>query len=383
MKEKKRIEIMEAVFRGEVCMRQAAYVLGVCKRHAYRIKKQIKEKGVIGAIHGNRGKICSRKLDGETEKRIVELRKERYKKFNDTHFTEKLLEEGISVSREKVRRVLRKSGIASPRKRRGGKYRSRRERRKSEGLMLQTDGSHHDWLEGRGPKLCIVGVIDDATSDVPAARFDDTETTEGYFEVFEKAFKTKGLPHSIYADKHSIFRTDRQPTIKEQLAGKKPMTQMGRALDELGITLIPAGSPQAKGRIERLWGTLQDRLISELRLAGAKTKKEAQAVLDRFLPQHNEKFGKKPASSASAWRDIPHGVDIKRILCWKYQRVVANDNTISFKGLTLQLPRVKPLYSLAGKKVDVLLLKSKIIEVYYKNMKIAGFANQKVKTEVA
>jgi len=366
-----------------VSMSRAAEVLGVCLRQAYRIKKKVKEKGVEGVVHGNRGSCCKRKLSEKMERRIVDLRKGKYKGFNDTHFTEKLLEEGIRLSREKVRRVLRGAGIASPRKRKRGKYRSRRDRKNSEGLMLQTDGSRHDWLEGRGPKLCLIGVIDDATSKVPAARFEECETTQGYFEVFERAFKSKGLPHSIYADRHSIFRSDRELTIEEQLEGiKKPLTQVGRALDELGITLILAGSPQAKGRIERLWGTFQDRLISELRLEGAKTKKEAQNVLKRFLPEYNRRFGKKPACMKPAWRKLD-GCDLKRILCWKHKRIVANDNTISFKGLNMQLPKVKPLQSLAGKKVTVLVLKNKVIEVYYKNLKLAGFADHNMKMEVA
>ncbi len=383
MKEAKRFDVIQMALRGEVSMSKAAEVLGVCLRQAYRIKKKIKEKGVKGVVHGNRGSCCKRKLSEKIERRIVDLRKGKYKGFNDTHFTEKLLAEGIKLSREKVRRVLRKAGIASPRKRKPGKYRSRRDRRDSEGLMLQTDGSHHDWLEGRGPKLCLIGVIDDATSKVPAVRFEDGETTQGYFKVFERAFESKGLPHSIYADRHSIFRTDRELTIEEQLAGiKKPLTQAGRALDELGITLIPAGSPQAKGRIERLWGTFQDRLISELRLAGAKTKKEAQAVLNRFVPEYNRRFGRKPACMKSAWRKLD-GFDLKRILCWKHKRIVAKDNTISFKGLNLQLPKVKPLQSLVGKKVTVLVLRNRMIEVYYKNLKLAGFANQNIEMEVA
>lgn len=384
MEEAKRFDVIQMALRGEVSMSKAAEVLGVCLRQAYRIKKKVKEKGVKGIVHGNRGSRCQWKLSEKAEGRIVDLRKGKYKGFNDTHFTEKLLEEGIKVSREKVRRVLRKAGIASPRKRKRAKYRSRRDRRKSEGLMLQTDGSHHDWLEGRGPKLCLIGVIDDATGKVPAARFDDGETTEGYFEVFERAFKSKGLPHSIYADKHSIFRSDRELTIEEQLAGiKKPLTQAGRALDELGITLILAGSPQAKGRIERLWNTFQDRLISELRLAGAKTKKEAQVVLNRFLPEYNRRFGRKPACMKSAWRKVPDNIELKKILCWKHERIVARDNTISFKGLTLQLPKLKPFQSLVRKKVVVLVLRNRMVEVYYKNLKLAGFANQNMETEAA
>ena len=147
--------------------------------------------------------------------------------------------------------------------------------------MFQVDGSPHDWLEGRGPRLCLVGAIDDASSKVPRAFFEVAESSWAYFRLFSEIFKTHGLSHSVYADRHWIFWTDREPTL-----------EVGRGLEELGVTLIPAGSPQAKGRVERLWGTFQDRLVSELRLAGAKTKEQAQAVLDRVLPEHNRKFSK-------------------------------------------------------------------------------------------
>ena len=167
--------------------------------------------------------------------------------------------------------------------------------------MVQVDGSPHEWLEGRGPALTLVEGIGDATGEVPGALFQDQETSWAYLKLFRDVFKKRGLPHSVYADRHSIFFTDREPTLEEQLAGKRPRTQVGRALEGLGITLIPAGSPQAKGRIERLWDTFQDRLVSELRLQGAKSEEQAQAVLDRHLPQHNRRFAKSASKVKSAW----------------------------------------------------------------------------------
>ena len=176
--------------------------------------------------------------------------------------------------------------------------------------MLQVDGSPHDWLEGRGSYLTLVGAIDDATSQVPGAFFVEAESSWAYLKLFLGVFKKKGLPHSVYSDRHKIFFTDRQPTIEEQLADKRPRTQVGRALEQLGITLIPAGSPQAKGRVERLWGTFQDRLVSELRLEGAKTKQQAQAILDRYLPQHNRRFGSslpvRPSQPGARWTLKPY-----------------------------------------------------------------------------
>jgi hypothetical protein len=191
-------------------------------------------------------------------------------------------------------------------------------------MMLQVDGSPHDWLEGRGPRLCLIGAIDDATGKVVGAFFTQAESSWGYLRLFSKIFKRHGLPQSIYSDRHSVFWTDREPTLDEQLINKRPLTEVGRALDELGVTLIFAGSPQAKGRIERLWGTFQDRLVSELRLDQAKTLPQAQAVLDRYLCEHNRKFS-QPAQTQPAWRKI-HSQQIDQALCFKEKRTVANDN---------------------------------------------------------
>lgn len=380
MKEQKRVEVIGMVFRGELDMAGAAMVLGVSERQAYRIKANIRLKGAKGAIHGNRGKSCSWRILEEKCDKIERLYRDKYKGFNDSHFREKLIEEeGIkNISREKVRRILRSKGILPVRKRRGPKHRSRRERKEMEGMMLQVDGSPHDWLEGRGPYLCLIGAVDDATGMVPSAIFEDAETTMGYLNLFNEIFKKKGLPMSIYSDRHTIFFTGREPTIEEQLANKRPVTQIGRAMEELGITLIPAYSPQAKGRIERLWGTFQDRLISELRLKGAKTKIEAQRVLNRFLPDYNRRFSKPPKSILLAWKPLPHSLNLKQILCCKYKRTVANDNTLSFNGTILQIPKMAHCLSFARKKVDLLVLLDGSIEVYYQNNRIAQFKNIKL-----
>src|SRR5437899_4256207 len=272
MKEERRAEVIQRIFRGEMTMAEAALVLGVSERHSYRIKARMREEGVRGVIHGNRGRHSDRKLPTQMKGRIVELARGKYRVFNDCHFTEKLTEqEGMEVGRETVRQILRSKGIASPRKRRAPKHRSRRERRAAEGMMLQVDGSPHDWLEGRGPRLCLIGAIDDATGKVVGAFFQQAESSWGYFTLFASIFCQHGLPQSIYSDRHSVLWTDREPTVEEQLSNKRPTTEVGRGLEELGVTLILAGSPQAKGRIERLWGTFQDRLVSELRLARAKT----------------------------------------------------------------------------------------------------------------
>ena len=373
MKEQKRIEIIERALRNDLTVVEAAMVLGVSERQCYRIKARVKEQGVKGVVHGNRGRACKYKLKDQTLKRVVELARGKYRGFNDHHLTEKLKEEEkIEISREKVRRVLRCAGIGSPRKRRANKHRSRRERREAEGMMLQLDGSPHDWLEGRGTPLTLVGAIDDATGKVPMAFFEEAETSWAYFHLFDEIFKKEGLPHSVYSDRHSIFWTDREPTLQEQLQGKRPTTEVGRALEELGITLIPASSPQAKGRVERLWGTLQDRLVSELRLAGAKTRAQAQAVLERYLPKFNRTFSIAARKAQPAWRKV-RPQQLHNALCFKYQRTVADDHTVSFEGALFQIPKNSPSRSYAGKRINVHVLLDGSVEFFFKAEKIARF----------
>src|SRR5215471_2843071 len=379
MKEEKRLGVIQRVFRGELTVVEAALVLGVSERQCYRVKARVSKVGAKGVVHANRGRPCKRKIQEQTVKRIVELARGKYKDFNDHHLSEKLWsEEKIGLSREKLRQLLRAHGIASPRKRRGIKHRSRRERRAAEGMMLEVDGSPHDWLEGRGPRLCLIGAIDDATGKVVGAFFEEAESSWAYFKLFSEIFKQHGLPQSVYSDRHSVFWTDREPTVEEQLINKRPTTEVGRGLEELGVTLILAGSPQAKGRIERLWGTFQDRLVSELRLARAQTKPQAQKVLQRYLPEHNRKFS-KPALSEPAWRKA-NSTQIERALCFKQKRTVAKDHTVTFEGSLFQIPKPSPYRSYANKRIDVHVLLDGAVEFFYQNEKIARFDSKTTHT---
>jgi transposase len=379
MRDEKRLKVIERVFQGELTVVQAALVLGVSERQCYRVKARVKKSGAKGVVHGNRGRPCKRKIKEQTVKRIIKLAQGKYKDFNDHHLTDKLeSEEKIELSREKVRRILRAHGIRSPRKRRGIKHRSRRERREAEGMMLQVDGSPHDWLQGRGPPLCLIGAIDDATSKVIRGSFVQAESSWGYFKMFSDTFRQHGLPHAVYTDCHSVFWTDREPTIEEQLIDKKPTTEVGRGLEELGVTLILAHSPQAKGRIERLWNTFQDRLVSELRLAKAKTMEQAQAVLECYIPVHNRKFS-QPAKAEPAWRKVS-SLQIERALCFKQQRTVAKDNTITFDGTVLQIPKTSPFGSHANKRIDVHVLLDGAVEIFYQTEKIARFDSKTTHT---
>ena len=379
MRDEKRLELIQRVYRSELTMVQAAVVMGVSERQCYRVKARVGKAGAKGVVHGNRGRRCKRKIKEKTVRRVLELARGKYQGFNDHHLTEKLKEqEKIELSREKVRRILRAHGIASPKKRRGIKHRSRRERRASEGMMLQVDGSPHDWLQGRGPRLCLIGAIDDATSKVMGAFFAPAESSWGYFHLFSEIFKHHGVSQSIYTDCHSVFFTDREPTLAEQLINRKPTTEVGRGLEELGVTLILAHSPQAKGRIERLWNTFQDRLVSELRLAKAKSVEQAQAVLDRYLPVHNRKFA-KPAKAQPAWRKLS-SLQIEQALCFKQQRTVAKDNTVTFEGTVLQIPKTSPYRSYANKRIDVHVLLDGAVEFFYKTEKIATFDSKTTHT---
>jgi transposase len=373
MKDEKRLEVIQRVFRGELTVVKAAMVLGVSERQCYRLKARVTKEGAKGVVHGNRGRACKRKIKDKTVKRIVKLARGKYKDFNDHHLTEKLqTEEKIKFSREKIRQLLRAHGVSSPRKRRGIKHRSRRERRACEGMMLQVDGSPHDWLQGRGPRLCLIGAIDDATGKVMGALFEEAESSWAYFRLFSEIFSQRGLPQSIYTDCHSVFWTDREPTVDEQLINKRPTTEVGRGLEQLGVTLILAGSPQAKGRIERLWGTFQDRLVSELRLARAKTRAQAQTVLKRYLPVHNRRFCKPAAKAQPVWRKVS-SLEIEQALCFKAQRTVAKDNTITFEGTVFQIPKKSPYRSYANRRIDVHVLLDGAVELFYQNQNIASF----------
>ena len=374
MKEQKRVEVMQGVMDERLALGQAARVLDRSIRQVYRLLARIREKGLSGMIHGNKGRSSPRRLKTTLQQRILKLVRGRYKDINDTHLQEILSErEGIQVSRETLRGLLRQAGIGPKRPRRRPKYRARRERKEAFGVMLQIDGSRHDWLEGRGPWLTLVGAIDDATGHV-WAQFHPAETTWAYFDLMELIFAKNGLPLSLYSDKHSIFQIYREPTLLEQLADTASLTQFGRAMNEVGITLIRAHSPQAKGRVERLWETFQDRLVVELRLAGVRTREEANQVLQRYLPIHNRRFAVLPAQQQPVFRKTPSTETLQRILCIKDTRTVNRDHTISFEGLILQIPRSKLFRSLVKRRVEVLQLRHGGIEITYQNKTVATFS---------
>lgn len=276
-------------------------------------------------------------------------------------------EEGLRLSRSTVRRILRQAGLSSPRKRRPAKYRKRRQRRPQEGMLLLVDGSEHDWLEKRGPRLTLMGFVDDATGKVPAAHFQtEHEDSAGYLRLIRAVVEGPGIPLAIYRDQHSrLQRNDDHWSLEEQLAGQQLPTQVGRALQELGMESIAARTPQAKGRIERLWRTFQDRLISELRLAGAGNVEQANAVLARFLLEYNQQFAQAPAQAGSAYRKLDRRLDLDRIFSLRYERTVRNDHVIGVgPGVSVQLPPLPNQRGFAGRAVQVCHLPDGRLRVY-------------------
>lgn len=339
-KEQKRLQVLAGVLEGRLSVTEASGLMGVSERHAWRLLAAFRREGAAAIAHGNRGRTPTITTDPAIRDRVSKLAKDTYAGLNHTHLTELLAErEGIDLSRSTVRRILLSSGIKSPRKRRAPKHHRRRERYPQEGMLLQIDGSQHDWLQGRGPYLTLIAAIDDATGTVPFALFRDQEDAHGYLLMLRHIIQDKGIPMALYSDRHGIFqRSPKDPeTLEEQLRGRRDPTQFGRALQELGIELILAYSPQAKGRVERLFGTLQDRLVSEMRLAGATTAQEANRVLWRLLPEFNQRFGVCAAQPGAAYRQPSADLSLDSVLCFKYLRTVANDNTVRFDGTTLQL----------------------------------------------
>lgn len=372
-KEQKRVMVLNQISKGSLRAKEGAIVLNLSLRQTRRLLAVYQEEGCVVLAHGNRGRKPSHTLEEVVKAKVAGLAKSIYQGCNTQHFTELLEErEGIHLSRSSVRRILLGQGLSSPRKRRSPKHRSRRPRYSQEGMLLQIDGSPHDWLEGRGPKFTLIGAIDDATGKVPYALFQQEEDSKGYFLLLREITSRYGIPAALYHDRHGIFKvnTKQLPSLEDQLTGKDPLTQFGRLMEELGITSIAARSPQAKGRIERLWQTFQDRLVSELRLAGAKTLDEANMVLAKFLPGYNKRFQVIAREAEIAYIKPGDDFQADEFFCFKYLRTVGADNVVRFGKARLQiLPTIDRL-SYVRCKVEVHERLDNSLAIYYQGQRL-------------
>jgi hypothetical protein len=342
-KERVRLEALSRVKRGELAMVVAAGLMGLSLRQSRRVWKRFKELGDDGLVHRLRGRSSHRRMSQELRNRIVKRHQERYRDFGPTHACEKLAGEGLVLSPDTLTVLLKERGLWERRRRRD-RHRRRRERRACFGSMIQMDGSHHDWFEGRGPKCVLMVLIDDATSRT-YARFYAAETTQAAFDAFGRWVKRCGLPRSVYVDRHSIYRDEQHP--------QKP-TQFGRAMKELGVELILAHSPQAKGRVERRNAVFQDRLVKEMRLRNISDAQQANAFLEsRFLEELNHRYAVSAARSQDLHREVESGVVLEQVLCIQEQRVVGKDWCVRWQNRWLQIGAEYASLRLVGRRVLV------------------------------
>jgi transposase len=327
-RELKRLHIVQKVIEGTLKQTEAAKILSLSSRQTGRVVGRVREEGPQGVVHRSRGRESNRKYPEELKERVIELYRQNYEGFGPTLAQEKLLErDGISLSDETLRIWLREAGLWKKR-RKGRQHRQWRPRKDRYGEMIQMDGSHHNWFEGRGPACVFMGYIDDATGKV-YGRFYEYEGTIPAMESFRRYIRKYGIPMSLYMDKHTTYKATGKPTIEDELNDTKPVSEFGRAVKELGVELIHAHSPQAKGRVERLFNTLQDRLVKEMRLRGIGSIAAANEFLREYLPIYNRRFARKAAQTENLHRLVPKGLNLDRILCIKTERTLRNDFTIA------------------------------------------------------
>lgn len=352
-KELSRLEVIHKAIEKRIKQKDAAKRLSLSVRQVKRITKKVKIHGDIAIVHGNRGKSSKRKFPDEFKDEVIKIVKQKYYDFGPKFASEKLEEnEGIKVSRETLRQWMIEEHIWIPRKLRvKNDIHQWRKRKDCFGEMILTDGSEHDWLEGRGPEMVLMAYIDDATNNV-FARFYPSETTHAAMHSFRIYIEKYGIPMSIYFDRNSIFKTTRQPTLDESLKGEMPKTQFEKVLDILNVEPIHAYSAEAKGRIERLFRTFQDRLIKEMRLVGVSNIDEANKFLETYLPKYNSIFSIPPANSKNLHREVPVDLELDWVFAFRDERVITNDFTVFWKNRVFLINR--PFITLRRRKVTVM-----------------------------
>ncbi|MDP3786127.1 MAG: ISNCY family transposase, partial [Candidatus Omnitrophota bacterium] len=326
--ELKRLNVIHKVLDKSITQTEAAGVLDLTDRHIRRMAARIAKEGDKGIVHKLRGQPAHNRTLDKVKKKALNLCKDIYEGFSPTLASEKLFErDKIKVSRELLRTWFIEEHIAYA-SRKARPHRNWRERKTNYGWMIQADGSHHDWFEGRGPWCVLMGQIDDATSKV-SAEFHDHEGTLPFMASFKSYIKAKGIPISVYIDRHTTYKSNKKPSIEDELENREPLTQVGRALKELGVDVIFAHSAQAKGRVERLFRTFQDRLVKEMRLRKIRSIEEANSFLKEYLPIYNKRFSVPAAKSADLHRPLSKGIDLDTILCKKTERALRKDFTVA------------------------------------------------------
>lgn len=354
-KQQRRGELLNKYLSKSVTRFELMRLLGLSLRQTDRVIKSYLDLGLSSLVHGNKYRVPVNKLHTAISERIIVLAGDegKYKGFNICHLQDMLLEdERIDISISSLRRLLVKANVLNSDSSKPS-HRRRRKRSSSEGLMIQIDGSTHDWLCGRVDKMCLMGAVDDATGRLVYADFRPSEDQCGYIQMFRSICMNYGIPGSCYHDKHTILRSPKEATLEDQLDDKQPMSQVQRIMHALGIESIPANSPQAKGRIERIWKTLQDRLIKEMTLAGISNIQEANAFLVTFIKRYNEKFSKQAENQEPSWVAIEDNMDIDYYFSTLEQRIVNNDHTISWHSKIFQLENTKDTAPLPKAKVSV------------------------------
>ncbi len=373
-KQQRSVEILTRLEADVLDVGTAAQLLGVGVRQVCRLRARFRQEGMVAVIHGNCGRSPVNRMDAAVVAQVVALAGPdgKYHDLNTCHLQELLAqEEQIAIGRSTLDRLLKQAGVRRPAKSPPPVHRRRRLRRAAEGMLLQIDGSPFHWLEGRGAKADLIGAIDDATGKVLFLLLRPSEDQIGYLLLLRSIAQRYGLPMSIYHDRHTILRSPKQATLEEQLAGQTPMSQIQRIMAELGIESIPAYSPQAKGRIERLWGTLQDRLTKELRLANITTLEQANAFLPGFIERYNARFAKAARDPDPAWVPLPADLDLAYYFAIREPRKVGRDHCIRFAGRCWQLLPDPQDPSLVEQSVNVHRVPEGEIYLYHGKRRIA------------
>jgi transposase len=374
-RERQRFHLLQMVIKGSLSLVQAAAAMKISYRHAKRLAARFRQRAAAGLIHGNRGRPAANRMPTGLREKILALSAQPYALFNDTHFAEQLAaREQIPVSRETVRKLRRAAGIAPKRPRRAKRHFKRRTRKPQEGVMLLWDGSFHHWFGPDQPPCCLMSAIDDATGKLLEAFFLPTECSWGYLRLLSGILTHYGLPASIYQDQHSCLkRNDSHWSLEEELAGQQDPTQVGAVLAELGIQPLFALTPQAKGRVERLFGVLQDRLVAELDFHGIRRPQPANNFLKaHFISEYNRHFARPAAESTGAWRKAPPAAQLPRIISFRYPAVVGNDNCIRLHQQIIDIPPGPTGRSYAKARVDVRQLLDGAYQVFHQQQLIAA-----------